>query len=76
MRCIVEEDINVQFGRILRKLRETRGHTQEEFANLCGMSRAYYGKAELGKHSLTLEKCVAVAEATGLPLAELFRDII
>ena len=72
----MQADINIQFGRILRKLRETRGYTQEEFALLCGMSRAYYGKAELGKHSFTLEKCVAIAEATGLPLAELFRDII
>ena len=72
----MQADINIQFGRILRKLRETRGYTQEEFANLCGMSRAYYGRTELGKHSLTLEKCVAIAEATGLPLAELFRDVI
>ena len=43
-------NINLQFGEILRKLREGRHMTQEEFAGLCGISRAYYGRIERGEH--------------------------
>lgn len=70
------KDINVQFGYILRKVREGRDMTQEEFAELCGISRAYYGRIERGEHSVTLEICQKVAEATGLSFVELFGDII
>lgn len=70
------KDINIQFGNILRKVREGRDMTQEEFAELCGISRAYYGRIERGEHSVTLDLCQKMAEATGLSFAELFEDVI
>ena len=70
------KDINIQFGNILRKVREGRRMTQEEFAEFCGISRAYYGRIERGEHSVTLEICYKVSEATGLSLSELFEDIV
>ena len=36
------DNVNVRFGNELRKMREARRYTQEEFAQLCGISRAYY----------------------------------
>ena len=69
-------DINIQFGNILRKVREGRDMTQEDFAELCGISRAYYGRIERGEHSVTLELCQKVSEATGLSFVELFEDIV
>lgn len=69
-------NINLQFGEILRKLREGRHMTQEEFADLCGISRAYYGRIERGEHSATLELCQRISEATGLSFSELFADIV
>ena len=69
-------NVNVQFGNVLRKLREGRGMTQEEFAELCNISRAYYGRIERGEHSVTLELCQKISEATGLSLSEIFEDII
>ena len=69
-------NINLQFGKILRKLREGRHMTQEEFAGLCGISRAYYGRIERGEHSATLELCQRISEATGLSFSELFADIV
>ena len=69
-------NINIQFGLTLRKLRECRQMTQEEFAAFCGISRAYYGRIERGEHSVTLDLCQKISEATGLSLAELFADII
>ena len=45
------ENINLQFGNVLRKIREGRCMTQEEFSAFCGISRAYYGRIERGEHS-------------------------
>ena len=70
------DNINVQFGDILRKIREGRALTQEAFADLCGISRAYYGRIERGEHSATLELCQRISQATGLSFSELFADIV
>lgn len=69
-------NINVQFGKILKCVREGRKMSQEEFARMCGISRAYYGRIERGEHSATLEVCQKISEATGLSFSELFEDIV
>lgn len=73
---MLRNDINVQFGNILRKIREARGLSQEEFAGLCDISRAYYGRLERGEHSVTLELCRKISDATELSMSELFLDIV
>ena len=67
--------INIQFGNVLRKLREGRKMTQEQFAEMCSVSRAYYGRIERGEHSATLDLCQKIATGTGLTLSELFEEI-
>ena len=69
-------DINFQFGNVLRKIREARHLSQEEFAGLCDISRAYYGRLERGEHSITLDLCYKISETTGLSMSELFFDIV
>lgn len=69
-------NINVQFGNVLRRIREGRYLSQEQFAELCGISRAYYGRIERGEHSITLELCQKISEASGLSFSELFEDIV
>ena len=69
-------NVNVQFGQVLRKIREGRGLSQEQFAELCGISRAYYGRIERGEHSVTLVLCQKISDATGLAFSELFEDIV
>lgn len=69
-------DVNIQFGNTVRRIREGRKMSQEEFAGMCGTSRAYYGRIERGEHSVTLEVCQKISEATGLSFSELFEDII
>lgn len=49
--------------------------SQEEFAQVCGISRAYYGRIERGEHSITLDKCALISEALGLHISELFVDL-
>lgn len=68
-------NINVQFGNELRKIRETRGMTQEAFALYCGISRAYYGRIERGEHSATLDICRKISDALGISISELFANL-
>lgn len=69
------QNINVQFGEILRKVREGRRMSQEQFADYCGISRAYYGRLERGEHSITLDTCQKIAVANGIALADLFSEL-
>lgn len=69
-------NVNIQFGSILRKTRESRNMTQEEFAERCEISRAYYGRVERGEHSITLDLCKKIADSLGISMSELFDDIV
>lgn len=68
-------DVNFALGNVLRKYREGRGMAQDEFAELCGISRAYYGRIERGEHSPTIEKCQMIASALNIRLADLFIEL-
>lgn len=68
-------NVNVALGNILRKYREGHGLAQDEFAEACGISRAYYGRIERGEHSLTVEKCQLIASALNIRLADLFSEL-
>lgn len=68
-------NVNSALGEIIRKHREGRGLSQEEFSDLCGISRAYFGRIERGEHSITVEKCQKIASALNIRLADLFEDL-
>lgn len=50
--------------------------SQLEFAVRCGIEPAYYGRIERGEINTTLKKCKQIADATGMTLADLFKDIV
>lgn len=69
-------EIDIQFGNILKRTRESRGMSQEQFAEMCGISRAYYGRLERGEHSTTLKLCKRISDALGISVSDLLEDII
>ena len=71
----VYDNINYYFGNNLRKYREVNHYSQEEFAEICEISRAYYGRLELGEHSITLDTCAKISQALGIHISELFKDL-
>lgn len=68
-------NVNVALGNILRRYRESRKMTQEEFAEYCNISRAYYGRVERGEHSLTVESCQKIANALNIRIVDLFSEL-
>ena len=67
----VYDNINYYFGNNLRKYREVNHYSQEEFAEICEISRAYYGRLERGEHSITLDTCAKISQALGIHISEL-----
>ena len=65
----------IAFGDNLRKIREGRGYTQMQFAEICGISRAYYGRIERGEHSATIDMCLRIADSFGMHISDLFLDM-
>ena len=48
---------------------------EEEFSEICEISRAYYGRVERGEHSLTVEACQKIANALNIRVADLFSEL-
>lgn len=55
-------------GRLVRKVREGRGFSQQEFADLAGVGRRFLSELENGKPTLELGKVLKVANAAGISL--------
>ena len=70
-----QKNINESIGEVIRKYREGRGYTQDEFAHLCGISRAYYGRIERGEYNVTVNLCHKIATALGIRIYDLFSDL-
>jgi len=61
-------------GARLRGLRLERNLTQETVALRAGMDRASYVRIEQGQSSPLLDTLILIADAIGVPLAELVRE--
>jgi len=49
----------------LKQIREKLGFTQEEFANLIGISRSFYALIENKKRGISPDIALAIEQATG-----------
>lgn len=72
---IKTSDINYRLGQNIARLRMENGYSQEAFALECNISRAYYGRCELGLHSFTVDKLNLIANLLGVQIADLFLTI-
>jgi transcriptional regulator with XRE-family HTH domain len=61
------------FGLAVRRKRERRGISQEEFAEAADVHRTYISSIELGKVNVGIEVANQLAQALGLRLSELVR---
>lgn len=62
------------FGDRIRALRQDRGWSQERLAERAGVHRTYLSSLERGERNVSLDNIYAIAEALGVPPAELFES--
>jgi len=62
------------FGRRLRALREERGLTQMQLAELCGIDNKTISRAENGRRAVSIDQVARFARALNVPSWRLFRD--
>jgi transcriptional regulator with XRE-family HTH domain len=72
---IKKPPITERFGQRVRALRKARGLSQKDFAELCNLDRTYISGIERGLRNVALRNIEAMADALGLPLSELFKDL-
>ncbi len=68
---MAEKTLAERFGELVRRLRQEKGYSQEEFAFRVGLHRTYMGDIERGEKNVTLVTADKLAKGLGLTLAGL-----
>lgn len=68
-------NVLMRFGEAVRKLRQEKQISQEEFADLCGLHRTYISDIELGKRNVSLENIEKIAKALDISISRLFEGV-
>lgn len=68
-------DYRKRLGERIRKLRDRRGWSQEEFAAICEVNRSYMGRIERGELNLTLATLTKIGKGLGTSVSALLKGI-
>ena len=63
------------FGASVRRLRASRGYSQEGFAHHSGTSRTYMSEIERGVTNVSLDRIEKITEALGLSMSQLLAEV-
>lgn len=61
----------LNFARNLRKVRQSRGISQEKLADLCDLHRTYVSSVERGERNVAVDNMERLAVALGVDIREL-----
>ncbi len=64
-------DVDLAFGRVLRKLRETRGLSQEQLAHIAESGRTFISELERGEKGASLKTVFRLAPHVGVSPSEI-----
>ena len=71
-----KSELAVTVGQEIRRLRKAnRGRSQEDFADDCGIARAYMGVIERGETSISIDMAKRIASGLGVSLMDFFAGI-
>ena len=70
-----KDQVLIKLGKNLRKAREKRGWSQEEFAFRCGVHRTYVGSVERGEYNVTILTLRKFTRALGVSLRDAIRGV-
>lgn len=65
----------IAIGNQIRRLRESRGFSQEGFALKVGLDRSYYGGIERGERNVSALNLIRIAAALDAEVGDLFPQV-
>lgn len=68
----MHQEILINFGRKVRRLRRGQKISQEKLAELSGLHRTYVGAIERGERNVSLKNIERIAKALGVEIRDLF----
>ncbi len=68
-----KKDFGFEFGKYLRRIRESKKISQENLSLKAGYYRTYVGKIEQGLYSPSLHTVWRLSDALGMHLTEFFK---
>lgn len=74
-RLSASREVQEALGKKVRALRKERGLSQDALADVCGVSPALLGQLERGNENLRLGAMLAIAQALGITVSDLFIGI-
>lgn len=66
-----KKEVSNKIGLTFRTIREKKGYSQEELADLCGLHRTYMGSLERGESNVTVFNLIRVAEKLNIKASEI-----
>jgi len=72
---MAEETLARRFGELVRRLRQERGYSQEEFSFRVGLHQTYISSVERGERKVTIQTADRIAKALGTKLSDLFGEL-
>lgn len=70
-----QNELLKEVGNTIRRLRATRGFSQEAFAQEARLNRAYMGGVERGQRNVGVVNLYRIAETLDMSLSELFAEM-
>ena len=71
----MQKDLLIAFGQTVRKIRISKGISQEKYADMCNLHRTYISDIELGKRNVSLENIEKMANALDMSISKLFQEV-
>ena len=72
---MAEEMLAGRFGELVRRLRQEKGYSQEEFSFRVGLHQTYVSSVERGERNVTIQTADRIAKALDKTLAEMFGEL-
>lgn len=70
-----KEEFSKKLGKILRKLREEQGLSQEELALKLGVHRTYVGMVERGERNITAYTLYQFSQVLEKNMSDIFKEL-
>jgi DNA-binding XRE family transcriptional regulator len=69
------QDVEQEVGRRIKALRQGKGITQDELAEIAGVNRVHLYRIETGRQSMTLRTLKIIADALGVRVRDLVKNL-